>query len=152
LRAALRWRCQEQQAYLKELLSKVQTKEGQDQLSTEDAEFLCSYCFHDVRRFSESDVKQLSGDPNTLFLFADKIPWDNDNNKILFQEHSESNPVATVKTKSTDSRGKQIGKTKHSTADEVSEAAQFFRNAKVQISKQNIKPNWGLYIMVLWEL
>jgi hypothetical protein len=50
-----------------------------------------------------------------------------------------------VKTKSIDSRGKQTGKPKHFRADEIPEIAQFCRNAKVQISKQNIEPCWGLY-------
>ena len=77
------------QAYLKELLAKVRAEEGQDQLTKKDAEFLCSYCIHDVRCFSESAVKQLSDDPNTLFLFANKIPQDNHNNKMLFEEHSQ---------------------------------------------------------------
>jgi hypothetical protein len=40
------------QAYLKELLAKVRAEVGQDQLTTEDAEILCSYCIHDPRHFS----------------------------------------------------------------------------------------------------
>jgi hypothetical protein len=64
---------------------------------------------------------------------------------MLFEEHSEANPVAMVKTKTTDKTGKQIGKSKHFKADEMPQAAQFCRNAKVQISHQNIKPSWGLY-------
>jgi GTPase SAR1 family protein len=133
------------QAYLKELLAKVRAEEGEKQLTKKDAEFLCSYCIHDLRRFSESEANQLSEDPNTLFLFANKIPRDNHNNKMLFEEHSQSNPVATVKTKYTDSRGKQIGKPAHFKADERPETAQLCRNAKVQISKRNIEPCWGLY-------
>ena len=54
---------------------------------------------------------------------------------MLFEEHSEENPVATVKTKNIDSKGKQMGKPKHFKADETPETAQFCRNAKVQISK-----------------
>jgi hypothetical protein len=133
------------QAYLKELLAKVRAEEGQDQLTKKDAEFLCTYCINDPRHFSESEVNQLSEDPNTLFLFANKIPRDNHNNKMLFEEHSKSNPVATLKTKYMDSRGKQIGKPTHFKADEIPETAQFCRNAKVQISKRNIEPCWGLY-------
>ena len=97
------------QAYLKELIAKVRAEEGENELTKKYAEFLCSYCIHDPRRFSESEAKQLSEDPNTLFLFANKIPQDNHNNKMLFEEHSKSNPVAIVKPKYTDPWGKQIG-------------------------------------------
>jgi hypothetical protein len=47
---------------------------------------------------------------------------------MLFEDHSEENPVAIVKTKSDDSRGKQIRKPKHFKADEMNEAAQFCRS------------------------
>ena len=97
------------QAYLKELLAKVGAEEGENELTKKDAEFLCSYCIHDPPRFSESEAKQLSEDPNTLFLFASKIPRDNHNDKMLFEKHSKSNPVAIMKPKYTDPRGKQIG-------------------------------------------
>jgi GTPase SAR1 family protein len=135
----------EDQAYLKELLAKVRAEEGQNQLSTEDAKFLCSYCINNIRRFSESEVRELSEDPNTLFLFANKVPRDNHNNKMLFNQHSKTNPVAVMKTRSIDSKGKQISKSKHFKAGEIPETAQFCKNAKVQISKRNIKPSWGLY-------
>jgi hypothetical protein len=59
--------------------------------------------------FSECKVKQLSDDPNTISLFANKIPQDkNHNNKMLFEEHWQEILVAIVKTKSTDSRGKKL--------------------------------------------
>ncbi len=135
----------EDQTHLKTLLGKVRAEEGQEQLSQEDAEFLCSYCINDIRRFSETEANLLSSDPNTLFLFANKIPRDNHNNKMLFDQHSVSNPVAMVKTLCTDKHGKQIGKPAHFKADEIPETAIFCKGAKVQISKRNIEPCWGLY-------
>jgi hypothetical protein len=135
----------EDQAYLKELLAKVRAEQGGEELSTEDAKFLCSYCINNICKFSESEVSKLSEDPNTLFLFANKVPRDNHNNKMLFDQHSKTNPVAVIKTRSINSNGKQIGKSKHFKADEIPETAQFCKDAKVQISKRNIKPSWGLY-------
>jgi hypothetical protein len=42
-------------------------------ITKEDAKFICSFCIHNLKNFSESEVQQLQDNMN-LFLFANKDP------------------------------------------------------------------------------
>ena len=82
-----------------------------------------------------------------MFLFATNAEKDKCNEEMLFKQHSKSNPVAVIKTKTTNKHGAQIANSsKHFSQDrQILSKTNICRNAKVSLYGRNIKPEWGLY-------
>jgi hypothetical protein len=139
-------RQQKDQAHFLELLQKARCEYGKQELNQTDAAFLCSYHLQQ-NHFTEKEVSELVKDPETMFLYALHADKDKCNQKMLYLDHSQENPVANIKTIAKNKFGATITvNAKHFSDDnKVLARTMICRNAKVHLYGKNVKPEWGLF-------
>ncbi len=132
------------QTRLRDLLKKLRLQEDEEEeITKEDAQYICSFCINNLKNFSESEVQELQDD-TTLFLFANKDPRNRWNREHLFKQHSAENPVAIIHSYTT-KNGKQISHSNHYEKDQLPDTGEICREAKVQLTGANLYPRKGLY-------
>ena len=95
------------QLHFMDLLEKARCEHKQKLINEEDARFLCS--FHIQQNTFTSEIHdKLINDPQTMFLYAFNSDKDKCNEQMLFRQHSKDNPVAVIKTATTNKYGATI--------------------------------------------
>jgi hypothetical protein len=112
-------------------------------LTTEDANYLCSFHLNNKDRFSSKDKKQI--EQNALYLYANKEPKDIHNYLALFKANTDNNPVAKLKASTTKINGMEPGNASHYDSDRTPPRVNICKTAQVQLTGFNPKPEWGLY-------
>ncbi len=113
-------------------------------LSTEDAEYLCSFHIDNKSRFNQQDKEQIKKD--ALFLFANVEAKNNHNFYALKEINTPDNPVAVIRavTKriNDNAPSRNIGHYDNKRTPPLVNLAQ---NSLVQLTGTNLCPKWGLY-------
>jgi len=104
-----------------------------------------------TKNFTQEQIQFLENDPETLHLFANKIPKEDYNKKRLNEIHDSENPIAVFKSRLSINYSNQTTSTtttpneKHFNCQTTPFKTFLCRNALVQITSRNIMPMWGLY-------
>ena len=133
------------QTKLLELLAKTRCENLQNQLTSQDIDYLLQYDISRTSNFTDKERQELTDKEDTLFLFANKEPRDIFNAKRLKQEHSETNPVAIIRTQTRNKFGRFTTTSKHFKDSTFPIITKICRNAKVQLAGKNFRPEWGLF-------
>ena len=130
------------QQRLARILKGVRGEDDSDLLE-EDAEFLAKNFHLMSPHFTENDRKELCKD--AMFLFANRKPKQTLNNQNLTQLQSDNNPVARIKSKTTNRLDRVVSNNAHYDNDSTPSILYICIGAKVAITGNNICPEWGLY-------
>lgn len=79
------------------------------------------------------------------YIFANREPMRLHNTDMLRREHSTSNPVARISSKTINNAGATVQKTLHFKDHPAPLITNICRGARVQITGRNLEPDWGLY-------
>lgn len=135
------------QTYFREHLRKLHPEEHSPQLTEAEDKFLSKFFANDTANFLDKERMMLEDYKNTLFLFVNPIPMENNNNKSLHsRQHSKDNPVAIIKPLIAPSTGRQVAQTKRFQGNYIPAHHQsLHRSHKVQLKVNNIRSSNALY-------
>jgi AAA domain len=91
-------------------------------------------------REQREDIKKKS-----MYLFANKEPRDAYNSTMLLKANMQGNPVARLKSRTTDKHGKQVANSSHFDCERCPYQLMICKTAQVALNGCNIEPSIGLY-------
>ena len=125
------------------LLLRGLRSENDECLNDDNIEFLTTNFHLMSPPFSEEDRKEICKD--ALFLFANNKPKELFNDQKLRELQSPSNPVAKIKSKTTDHNGRIVSNNKHYDDESTPSTLFICVGASVALTGCNICPEWRLF-------
>lgn len=122
------------------ILKGLRAEKDKDTLSECDVQYLYSFLLHpDNDRFSKQEMETIS--ERSTWLFANKAPRNQRNQKKMYELHSAFNPVARIYGKPQTKRTIDS----HFGEDSILRVLRLCIGCRVSICARNINPDWALF-------
>ena len=122
------------------ILKGLRAENEKDALSEDDIQYLYSFLLHpDNDRFTKEEIQTIS--ERSTWLFANKAPRDQRNQKKMYELNSALNPVARIYGKPETRRTIDS----HFGEDSILRVLRICIGCRVSICARNINPDWALF-------